>query len=577
MYGRFLRPLALLALLAPTQTYGQSVAVPNVVVQGSENLVDQGVTVPDAEAAPLPAVRIEFATQRPPANSTVLEFDLVDIDIDGPEILPRNLLRPTYEHLIGKRISLKEAFAIIDEILALHREAGFVFTRAIAPPQTIDNGVFRITIVEAKVGNVLVEEPEGSVGELRPLIESMAQRLANISNPTISQVERTLLLINDIPGIVKATAVPRAGDEDGTVDFFINVVRDPFSGVFFVNHRQSPILGPGLVGVSLEAASYSAQGDTTKVSLFNAFGDNFEEDLKERNTFQVEHQRHLGADGLIAKARFLVSRTRPGDDLTALEIEGLQVNGGIEFEYPIIRTRRLSVWGQVGLGFDNNTIDASGGDANIVDDKLRTLHVGGRILQRDDLGYTRAEGQIRQGLDVFGASGENTFSSSRVDGKSEFFLLRGQIEREVFVPSTEQAVSIYGLALGQYSFDTLLSGEEFAIGGGQIGRGYDQSEFTGDSGYGVLGELRYQTSFELQEYPIGVQVYGFGDFSEIYNRGDSGQPDREDLTSYGGGVRLSLPKNLTFEGQVAMPTNRLQRTPSEKKAPRFFFNLVKQF
>ena len=47
------------------------------------------------------------------------------------------------------------------------------------------------------------------------------------------------------------------------------------------------------------------------------------------------------------------------------------------------------------------------------------------------------------------------------------------------------------------------------------------------------------------------------------------------LSSYGGGIRLSLPYQFNIGAEVAIPTDRLQRNNEEK--PRFFVNLVKRF
>jgi hemolysin activation/secretion protein len=47
------------------------------------------------------------------------------------------------------------------------------------------------------------------------------------------------------------------------------------------------------------------------------------------------------------------------------------------------------------------------------------------------------------------------------------------------------------------------------------------------------------------------------------------------LASYGAGVRLSLPYQVSLSGEVAVPLQELRR--NEKDDPRFFFNLAKRF
>lgn len=562
-------PMALCAVLASTiGAFAQAVPLTTLTDDAVQSLPRE-----NAEEAALPQAVIEFPTQQPPANSGTLSFVLNDIVVEGPEILPRESLRSLYTDLVGKQVTLLQAFDVLARIQAAHREAGFVFTRVVAPPQEIDGGVFKVQVIEAFIGDVVVEEPEGSVGPPLPLIEKIAGNLKGVKNPTLAQLERVLLLLNDIPGLTQATAVPRPGTGLGAVDLYINVVRDPFSGVFFADNRQSPVLGPLILGVSLEASSWSSAGDTTTLSVFNTAGDNLPDDLTERNIVQLEHQRNIGSDGTIVKLRALASLNRPGDTLEPLDISGEQFNIEASIEHPLRRTRSLSLWASAGVEAEENEVQTQGGQATIVNDSLRVGYLGARLLQRDDLGYTRADVQVRQGFGILGASNPGESNLSRFDGRAEFTSLRGSIDREIVIPYAGRKLSVFATALGQVSSDPLLSSEEFAVGGQQIGRAYDPSEFTGDSGVGAAWELRYQTDFDVQGAQVGAQFYGYADIAEVHNRGSA--IDSENLKSYGGGVRVSLPQDISISGEVAVPKQRLQRNNERK--PRFFFNLVKRF
>jgi hemolysin activation/secretion protein len=570
-----LGPLALSAFVAGTTPgFTQASLDPgSVPVSTAEQGVEQSLPRLNPEEAALPSAVIEFPTQQPPANSGTLSFVLTDLVVEGPEILPPEDLRPIYADMLGKQVTLLQAFDVLARVQAAHRDAGYVFTRVVAPPQEIDGGVFKIQVIEAFVGKVLVEEPEGAVGAPLPLIKKIAGQLEGVRNPTLDQLERTLLLLNDIPGLTQATAVPRPGDGLGAVNLHINVVRDPFSGVFFADNRQSPVLGPLILGASVEASSWSAAGDTTTLSFFNTAGDELLDDFAERNILQLEHQRHIGSQGTTVKLRALASLNRPGDLLEPLDISGEQFNIEATVEHPIVRTRPLSIWTSIGVEAEENEVETQGGQARIVDDSLRVAYIGARLLQRDDHGYTRADVQLRQGLRAFGASKPGTTNLSRFDGDTEFTVLRGSIDREILIPYGGNRLSVFASALGQVSSDPLLSSEEFAVGGQQISRAYDPSEFTGDSGAGALWELRYQTDFDIQDAQIGAQFYGYGDVAEVHNRGNA--IGSENLKSYGGGVRLSLPSEISLSGEVAIPKQRLQRNNERK--PRFFFNFVKRF
>jgi len=549
-----------------------SSAGPDVAGSTLDNTLESLPRV-DSEESALPGAVIKFPTQQPPANSGTLKFVLTDVDIEGSDILPSEDLRLLYAEMLGEEITLLQAFDILSKVQAAHREAGFLFTRVVAPPQSIDGGVFKIRVVEAVIGEIVIEEPEGSVGAPLPLIEKIAGELQGVKNPTLGQLERVLLTLNDIPGVTQATAIPRPGKGLGAVDLFINVVRDPFSGVFFGDNRQSPVLGPLILGVSLEASSWTAAGDTTILSLFTTGGERFFGDFEERNILQLEHLRYLGSKGTTVKLRALASRNNPGDILEPTGIGGQQFGLEGTVEHPVYRTRPLSIWASGGFELENNVVETAGGEARIVDDSLRVLYIGGRVLQRDAYGYTRADFQLRQGVDVLGSSSPGDVGLSRFDGQSEFTSLSGSIDREFILPFAEKKFSLFASALGQITSSPVLSAEEFAAGGQQIGRAYDPSEFTGDSGAGILGEVRYQTQFDAMGAQFGAQFYGYADVVEVHNRGNL--IPSENLKSYGGGVRLSLPYDASISGEVAVPLQPLQRTGEDD--PRFFVNVVKRF
>ena len=527
----------------------------------------------DTEESALPGAVIKFPTQQPPANSGTLKFVLSDVVIEGPEILSQDTLRTLYADMIGQEITLLQAFDVLSKIQAAHREAGYVFTRVVAPPQSIDGGVFKVRVVEAVIGQVVIEEPEGPVGPPLPLIKKIAGQLSGVENPTLGQLERVLLTLNDIPGVTQATAIPRPGKGLGAVDIFINVVRDPFSGVFFGDNRQSPVLGPLILGISAEASSWSGAGDTTTLSLFTTGGERFFGDFEERNILQLEHLRYLGSKGTTVKLRALASRNKPGNVLEDTGASGQQFEFEATIEHPVIRTRPLSIWASAGLDIQENVVEVLGGQSRIVDDSLRVVYVGGRLLQRDAYGYTRADIQLRQGIDGLGSSREGDPNLSRFDAVGDFTSLSGSIDREVILPFAERKISLFVSALGQVTSGPVLSSEEFAAGGQQLGRAYDPSEFTGDSGFGVLGEVRFQTDFDAMGAQIGAQFYGYADVAEIRNRGNI--IPSENLQSYGGGVRLSLPYDASLSGEVAVPLQALQR--NQKSDPRFFVNVVKRF
>lgn len=532
--------------------------------------------------APLTGATVQFTSQRPPSNADEIVFVLNAIDIGGGEVYDEAVIRGLYEDKLGREVTLREVYDVAGAIQGLYRNDGYAFTRVLVPAQEIVDGAVRIEIIEAVIESVTVEEPADPIGDLRELIVRMTEPLVGLANPTSQELERVLITINDIPGVTRATAVPtRGGDGRGSLAIFINVERDPFEAIVYGDNRQTPGVGRGIVGATATFSSYSAFADTTRLSYFNSFGylsdvgnaDDGFGDFDERNTFQVEHSRIISADGLTLTGAFLASRTRPGDDLATIGLEGEQYLVQVELAQPLLRARSTSITGRVGFEWSNSTTDVSNGVFRVADDRLRVARLGLDALVRDEYGYTSFDAELRQGMDILNASEiDGTDKLSRTDGRVDFTTITATIERELVV---DDNISLLVKAGGQYAFNPLLAGEEFSIGGLTFGRGFDPSEFTGDSGVGVSGELRYRTPFDLDDIQVTVEGYGFGEWGRVWNKG-AGKPQRETLISAGGGVRLFLPAQYVLGLELAFPVNQpLERTQS--KSGRVFVNFSKRF
>lgn len=573
-------------------TIGVAAILVGVAVSGAKaQTAQQDIEARTERVQPRPEAfdgpSVQFTSQRPPANAEEISFDLKGVVIEGATLYEDATLAALYEDKTGGEVTLLTVFDIAGAIQQLYRDDDYVFTRVVVPAQDIEDGVVRIEVIEATIENVAVEEPEDSVGPVSALVEDMIAPLIGLTNPTGAFLERTLLNINEIPGMRRATAVPQAGASGnrGALALFINVERDPFEAIIFGDNRQVPGVGRGIIGGSATFNSWSRAGDTTTISYFNSFGYNTEEDVSsadggfgdfdERNTVQLEHSRYIGNDGVQIKGRVLYSRTRPGDDLKAIGLEGQTLLAGVEASYPIFRSRRTSLTGAIGVDLYNSETDVTQGAFNIADDRLRLAFARFDGLIRDSLGYTKFTIEGRQGLNILNASDPDGGDLlSRNDGRGDFTTLKASVERLLNV---NDDLSLFLKAAGQISVNPLLASEEFAIGGLTYGRGFDPSEFTGDDGFGVSAEFRYNQPVEFLDFFFDAEFYVFTDYGYVRNKGQ-GQPGSEDILSAGGGVRLFLPDQYVLGLEAAYPLDQgLDRPSAGGKAARYFVNFSKRF
>jgi hemolysin activation/secretion protein len=178
--------------------------------------------------------------------------------------------------------------------------------------------------------------------------------------------------------------------------------------------------------------------------------------------------------------------------------------------------------------------------------------------------------RVTQGLPVWGAGPDNKLHS-RLGAAPNFTKLQSGIS--VNYAATERLLLSFRTE-GQYSQDSLYSSEEIGFGGVRFGRGYNNSEISGDSGLG--GSV--QASYRLDVEAFGgwaVTPYTFVDQSKVWNTDVDGQGDHR-LLSTGIGVTLSNRRWFSLGLELDKPVNRTPTSQGDKD-PRLFASFEVRF
>ena len=536
-----------------------SLGAPTASALAQQLTVPRGELEPPAPPGPVPEIRLpQSEPSGPPPGSESVSLQLRDVVLEGSTVYDEAALRRFYAADLGRTVSLARLFEIAAAVETTYREDGYVLSRAIIPAQTVEGGVFRIRIIEGFVSNVVVE---GEVGPVRSLIESYAQKITEHRPVNIADIERYLLLINDIPGVT-ARSVPRPGaGEVGASELVILAQRKWYQGFGFFDNRGSRFLGPKTGGAGVALNSLTSFGEQTQGVLFKA------ED-GEQYVAQLQYEQRLGSEGLTVGGFVTYGVAYPGGTLEPLDIKSDAFLLNLEVEYPLIRTRPLSLWLRGGFDYIDGETDVI--NAPFSDDRLRVLYAGGRLEFRDPLlGLNQLRVGIRQGLDILGATDRDELNRSRVQGEADFTLIGGELSR---LQPLVYGFSVFARVEGQYSFDPLLAGEEFSLGGLTFGRGYDPAELTGEHGVGLSLELRYS----VPDPPAvrDAELYLFYDYGEIWN--DDNLPRQDSLESAGAGIRLGVTDWLSAGFEAAKPLTR-DLTNRGGRPWRGFFSVTARF
>lgn len=538
--------------------------------------VANAVTVP-ATARPETVQRMQKIEPRPALSTKPLitveeqetkelkgdiEFKLSAVEFEDGKQLDKTSLLQFYQSKLGKKVTLAELNKIAADITTYYRNNGFILSRAIVPPQRINNGVVKIRIIEGFVSDVLLK---GDVGDNDSVLYKYAEKIKQSKPLNAKTLEHYLLLMEDLPGVEARAILQPSPDTLGASQIIVNIKRDMFYGsTVKVDNRGTRFLGPIQATGIFSVNNLFNQDENTSIRVINT---PFESD--ELKYLGFHHEDFIGAEGtrLLFDLNFI--ETNPGYTLEAFDVEGKNYEASAGLSQPLIRSRKANWF--VNSDFSVQRINLDVLNTNLYQDNLRKLTVGSSYDYIDSTNaINRFEGNFSKGFNWFATN--NGFAHSRATGKSSF---------EKFTASATRLQPVYGswsvsaAVEGQYSLDPLYAAEEYAIGGQRFGSAYDPAEISGDSGIAGRIELQYNSSLN-DIYLPSLQTYGFYDIGKVWNRNvlSATETNQLSLASAGIGTRVNIANALTGDLELSVPlTRKVSAYGEDGSAPRVFFSL----
>lgn len=476
------------------------------------------------------------------APSEDIRFVLKSLNITGASVFDDAELQLFYQELIDTEISVAQLFEVAASLSAHYRNRGYILSRVSVPAQEVMDGAVTLAAVEGYIHKVTIE---GDIMMAASKLASLGDKITQ-SRPLLAKdLERYMLLANDIPGVV-ASAVLQASEQPGATD--LTIVVDQKKTQFFssVNNRGSRFNGPVQGQIGGFVNGLLGGGSRTGVRMIGSA------QISEFKLLEVSHLQVLGSEGTTLQLVGRRTFSEPGSSLRDLEIEADSIFGRVMLQHPIIRSRARSLYVRSMLDIRNTETDILSEEFS--EDRIRVARLGASYDFVDRFnGINLLDVEVSGGLNILNATRTRDPFQSRADAETNFLKVTGSVTRlQRIVPK----VSLLLDAAGQFTSDGLVAAEEFALGGGQFGRAFDPSEISGDRGVAARAELRYdgETSAPwLKQY----QLYVFGDYGIVWNQ-QAGSYQSVDLGSAGGGVRLTLNDNISAYVELAVP---YEKTP----------------
>ena len=547
MHRFLMRPAAGLALsLVAAAVMAQGAAEsPGAIQQQQQQDLERRLQEERLRQRPqAPEISVPQGGPAAPA-STAKTIRVEQILIDRSDILPQAKIDAIISPLEGQTVSLADLQQAIDAINALYAERGQATARAILPPQTIKDGLVRIRLVEARVGEVRVLGTEG----LDPAF--IADRVALEAGEllSVSALESALVRFNRLHGTQLRAGVV-AGSQFGTTDVEITAVEPPRTkfSLFFDNAGRDTV-GETRGGLNARFANLMGRADTLQFVATRTEGS---------ENYALSYSVPLDWQDL----RLDLSASKGNIKIVDGPFEPLDITGsssdftaGLTYPLLVSLTDMWSVYGRLSA---RESSSAFGGfEQEKLNLRVLTLGVSGEHQSDDSAWYV--DQSIASGITALG-------------GDQGFLYYRGSATRFDRLSERLQLLTRGGLQFSDTRF--LPASELFQIGGAYTVRGFSEGLLSGRNGYFVSAELRIGRT--LEEYQLadpdapnltGIVFIDHGG-ALPYRPGNLKESTHDDyLTSVGFGVLFDFSERVTGRIVIGQP---LRGNPAElhDKRPR---------
>lgn len=505
--------------------------------QAQPSLPDAGSVRQQIETQQMPSLPqqaaepgVVTATETPPP--TGLSLPVKAFRLVGNSFLTAEQLAPALKEFEGRTLDFAGLQRASDAVAAAYREAGWI-VRVYLPEQDVSQGIITLQVVEARFAGTRFEG-QASQRVQRDQVEAFFARQQSKNAPlNANSLDRALLLSDDLPGIsVAGTLAP--GVVDGETALVLQTTDEAFVfGDVTVDNTGARSTGKQRLIVNLNLNSPGQRGELLSLTGLHTQGSDYG-----RVAFTVPDGHNGLRLGINASSMHY--RLVDGDaSLMAMQIKGRSSSLGMDWSYPLVRSRLRNLYFTGGLEnkhFFSDNLNSSAAVPNSYSDydtdSLRLGLSGNRF-------------------DNVGGGGTNSLSVQMLWGRLSRMQAHNQIDSIAraynkinYSASRQQTLSpAHSLQLslqGQMATQVLDSSERMFIGGANSVRAYPVSELGGERGQVVSAQWHWRLN-------PAVVLSAFVDHGRVVDLPDTRSEQRSSLNLRGHGLSASwqAPKGVS--------------------------------
>jgi hemolysin activation/secretion protein len=485
-------------------------------------------------------------TEKPLPEAEGPRIRVNKIQVSPPsKILSEKELQDITRPLEKSEVTIKDLYGAVGAINALYKKKGAIAAQAILPPQKVEKGIVQIQLIEARVGDVSVENNQSTrEGYIKDGVDIQVGDLVQLSD-----LENNIFFFNTVNDI-DVRAVLKPGGDFGTTNYIIKVKEPPkYQFVLFADNAGRKDVGRERVGFSFTNRSLFGFRDSLTLGGFVGIGNsevhsNTLDDIFGTRAAFASYNFPINSYGTRLSVNYDLSNiVIIAGQTEALNVEGKSENMGLQVRHPFVVRPRFQLNGFFGGNVKNSETDFD--KVTLLRQEVKTLSFGFEMQAT----FAHSSIYTRQ---VYTDSLDERF------GDTNFIKYNGEIG--LTSVHSNNIVTIMRVK-GQWTDNMILpSAEQFQVGGMSTVRGYREGFLIGDRGYffsmeASLPVLPSDWTSGGNPFEQKIRAMIFVDHGAAFPFTPPGQHITKDdfLTSVGGGLIFNFSKIMNAKILVGVP------------------------
>jgi len=541
-----------LSILTSTILLGAN--VPNIGTMQSE------VKAPKLEKKKITLPKITQQQYVAPMKDSGKTIAVKSFTFFGNKHIDSSTLQNLAKEFENQDLTFTKINKLVLSITKLYRKDGYFVARAYLPKQSMKDGILKINIIEGNYGKIYLKNKSRVKDSIVQGMLDYAKRGNIISTHTI---ERSMLIINDTPGVVVTGADVMPGNKVGTSDFSVTTkASKTYDGYMIADNTGSRYTGKNRLMAGININSPFKIGDKLSLSGLITNGANLENG-------RIAYSVPLSSNGLRGEISYSNTTYALIKEYKSLGAKGTSKILDVTFSYPILRTRLENLY--VSLNLANKDLkDEVRSTSDVTKKNIKAMRL--------DFNYDKhylAFGYGSNSVIGFGLTyGNLSFADNakliadkagaNTNGKYSKINLSFKQNINLTQKLSLKASLKMQYALGNKNLD---GSEDFSVGGSYGVKLYPASELSAENGYLVNVEMKYKLP-AFSEYSNQVGV--FYDRGKAYMANNTVGFVSKSLQDVGVGYYASYKK---FFGslQVAWKANSKKVTSEPNRNSRILF------